>query len=176
VNSAGRYYPSDGESEEPPREESVVSSPVHFAPAFMRAVAHDVLSYFEKSSMPVKWSARSRLAKFWCSNPETIHYEVWLHERRNLIELGLHFEADASLNSRLLGYFSGCLLEIQEELGDTIWVEEWDKGWTRLYEVRPMLPLNEERVVDTAARMCELIQVLQPYLDIFLADDDLSEV
>ena len=138
-------------------------------PAFLRAVANDVLAYFAGRTTPVQCNTRGRLAKFWCSPPSSIHYEVWLHERRNLIELGLHFEGDAELNAQLLAYFSGCLLEIQDELGDSIWAEEWDKGWTRLYEVRPMLPLDDERVAETAARMCELIQVLQPYLDRFLA-------
>jgi hypothetical protein len=137
----------------------------------MRAVAKDVLAYFAQSATPLRSSTRSRLAKFWFNPPDTIHYELWLHERRNLIELGLHFEADAALNSQLLSYFSGCLLEIQEELGDSVWVEAWDKGWARLYEVRPMLPLDEERVADTAARMCDLIQVLQPYLDRFFTDE-----
>ena len=155
----------DDEIDSPRRHESVVSSPAYVAPAFVRAVAKDILDYFARTSMPVQCVARSRLAKFWCRQPDTVHYELWLHERRNLIELGLHFEDDAALNARLYTYFSGCLLE---ELGDTVWVEEWDKGWTRLYEVRPMLPLNEERVADTAARMCEMIQCLQPYLDRFL--------
>ena len=141
----------------------------------MRAVSKDVLTYFSSHMMPIQSSVRSHLAKFWCRPPDNIHYELWLHERRNLIELGLHFEANADLNARLLAYFSGCLLEIQEQLGETIWAEPWDKGWTRLYEVRPMLPLNEERVADTAARMCELIECLQPYLDRFLAAESAQD-
>jgi hypothetical protein len=137
----------------------------------VRAVVKDVLDYFARAGIPVQAVARSRLAKFWCRPPDTIHFELWLHERRNLIELGLHFEDKPSLNDRLYTYFAGCLLEIQEELGDAVWVEEWDKGWTRLYEVRPMLPLSEERVADTAARMCDLIRCLQPYLDRFFDED-----
>jgi hypothetical protein len=160
--------------EGPTNRESAISSPAFVAPAFVRAVVKDVLDHFARAGIPVQAVARSRLAKFWCRPPDTIHFELWLHERRNLIELGLHFEDKPSLNDRLYTYFAGCLLEIQEELGDAVWVEEWDKGWTRLYEVRPMLPLSEERVADTAARMCDFIRCLQPYLDRFF-DEDFSD-
>jgi hypothetical protein len=161
------------ERDSPHQAESAASSPRYIPPAFVRAVTRDVLAYFEKSPMRVQGAARSHLAKFWCRPPQSIHYELWLHHGRNLIELGLHFEDRPEVNARLYAYFAGCLLEIQEELGDSIWLEEWDKGWTRLYEVRPMYPLSEERVADTAARLCEIIQCLQPYLDRFLDEEQL---
>ena len=166
--SQGAREPEDyKERESQAQDDLAVSGPAFIPPAFVRAVSKDVLAYFQGSPLSLQSSVRSNLAKFWFTPPATVHYELWLHHGRNLIELGLHFEDKPELNARLYAYFSGCTLEIQEELGDSIWVEEWDKGWTRLYEVRRMYPLTEEKVADTAARICELIQALQPHLDRF---------
>jgi hypothetical protein len=165
LRPSARRRAEDEERDSSGRHDTADSSSKYIPPAFVRAVTKDVLDYFERASVPVHGAARSNLAKFWCTPPQTIHFELWLHHGRNLIELGLHFEDEPDVNDRLFKYFSGCLLEIQEELGDSVWVEQWDKGWSRLYEVRPMYPLSDERIADTAARLCEMIQCLQPYLD-----------
>ena len=176
VGRSARHREEGEERDSRRQDESPAASPKYIPPAFVRAVTKDVLAYFERTSNPVHGVARSHLAKFWCTPPQTVHYELWLHHGRNLIELGLHFEDEPDLNDRLFRYFSGCMLEIQEVLGEGVWVEQWDKGWSRLYEVRPMYPLSEERVADTAARLCEIIQCLQPYLDKFFSmEADLRE-
>jgi len=81
------------------------------------------------------------------------------------LELGLHFEAVQRENKRLLKAFGPHLLEIQQELGDSIWLEEWDRGWTRIYETQRLFPLDDERILAVTARMCEIIDCLQPILE-----------
>ena len=114
---------------------------------------------------------RSRLAQFWWGASSSVHYEVWLHERNLQLELGLHFEASASRNTEFYAAFSDHMLEIQHELGDSIWLEEWDKGWTRIYETQPLLPLDEARVYAVAGRLCEIVDCLQPILEAIEADN-----
>ncbi len=81
------------------------------------------------------------------------------------LELGLHFEATAQRNEEMYRRFNRHILEIQHQLGETIWVEEWDRGWTRIYETQPLYPLDEARVYSIAGRLCEIIDCLQPILE-----------
>ncbi len=156
--------------------------------AFVQAVAAKVYRHFERlagspdhianhapygassqapHAQPAVWwplhmHIRQRLAKFWFGPDGTVHYELWLHERTARLELGLHFESGPQRNLALYHEFDKCLLEIQMRLGNSIWLEEWDRGWTRLYETLPMWPLDESRAESIAARLCEIIEVLQP--------------
>jgi hypothetical protein len=40
-------------------------------------------------------------------------------------------EADEAHNAALYRELDKCLLDIQLELGDSVWLEPWDKGWVR---------------------------------------------
>ena len=132
---------------------------------FVAAVAREVKAHFASRGSEPHTEVRSRLAKFWWGDDRSIHYELAVHERMLQLEMGLHFEAAADTNRRLYQAFGPHLLEIQEELGDSIWLEEWDRGWTRIYETEPLLPLDDERTTSVAARLCELIDCLQPLLE-----------
>jgi hypothetical protein len=114
-------------------------------------------------------NSRGRLAKFWYGRHGSIHYEIWMHERTMQLEMGLHCESTPEYNLALYGSFDRCLLEIQATLGSSFWLEEWDHGWVRLYETRPYFPLDAGRVDEIAARMCEIIQTLQPVLEGIMA-------
>jgi len=57
------------------------------------------------------------------------------------------------------------LLEIQEALGDSIWLEDWDRGWTRIYETQPLYPLDDARIMAVALRLVEIMDYLQPLLE-----------
>jgi hypothetical protein len=108
--------------------------------------------------------ARSRLVQFWFGPDRTVHYELWVHERNAQLELGLHFEASADRNKAYHAELDKCLLEIQAALGPTLWLEEWDHGWVRLYETVPLWPLDEARVEQVSQRLSEIISFLQPLL------------
>jgi hypothetical protein len=105
---------------------------------------------------------RGRLLKLWAGSDMSVHYEVAVHEREMQLEVGLHMEADAARNAALYREFDRCLLDLQAELGERLWLERWDRGWARLYETEPLWPLDELRVEAVATRLVELIAVIQP--------------
>ena len=82
--------------------------------------------------------------------------------------MGLHMESEANVNRTIYRELDRCLLEIQAQLGTSMWLEEWDRGWARLYETQPLSPLDAARVEEVAARLCEIIQVLQPVYESIL--------
>jgi hypothetical protein len=132
---------------------------------FVGAVTREVSAYFERNNNPVRSRARSYLAQFWWGNDSTVHYEVAIHERAGRIELGLHFESNPTRNSSLYAGFDRYLLEIQNILGESIWLEKWDRGWVRLYETQPLRPMDEARVYALAGRFCEIMECLQPFYE-----------
>jgi hypothetical protein len=114
---------------------------------------------------PINTFARSRLAQFWFGPYASIHYEVWVHDRTAQLEIGLHCEATPDYNRALFVEFDRCMVEIQSNLGPQFWLEEWDRGWIRLYETHPLWPLDKYRVEEVATRLGEIIDALQPILE-----------
>jgi len=101
------------------------------------------------------------MAKAWYGNRD-IHYEIWVRASAKVVELGLHFEADGLTNARLIGAFRGRAREVKRGLGADARIEEWDKGWARVWEPFPFdTPDLQERV---RARFCEYVRVLEPIL------------
>jgi hypothetical protein len=137
---------------------------------FIASVARELTHHYASLGREPRAHVRSRLAQFWWGTSPSVHFEIWIHERNLQVELGLHFEAGASRNRELYVAFSRYLLEIQQELGDSIWLEEWDRGWTRIYETQPLFPMDEARVYSVAGRFCEIIDCLQPILEAIEAD------
>jgi hypothetical protein len=116
---------------------------------------------------PLHMKVRGRLLQLWYGPDATIHYEIWIHERTQQLELGLHCEADAALNARLKRELSFCLFEIKHALGNGVELEEWDRGWTRLYETHPLYPLDEARLTEIGERAGLFVRTIQPiYMEI----------
>lgn len=134
-------------------------------PAFLRAVEKDLCLRFAREGGAPKTHLRSRLVQFWFGGDRQIHYEVSVHERMAQIELGLHFEAAPARNHELYLRFERELIAIQASLGSSIWLEEWDRGWARIYETQPLWPLDAARVETIVDRMSSLIATFQPLLD-----------
>ena len=132
---------------------------------FLRQVDSAVRASVASRGARLNGNLRSRLAQFWFGNDRTIHYEVWIHERTAQIELGLHFEASESRNRELYRQFERELLAIQAILGSSVWLEQWDRGWSRIYETQPLWPLDSVRVQAITARLNEMIDVFQPILE-----------
>ena len=109
---------------------------------------------------------RSWLVQLYYVHP-LLHYEVWnLGERRGRLELGLHFESrDRAENERLLRGFQSHLFEIKVALGESVEAEAWDKGWTKVYEVIAYQPFTPEYLERVAARLAQMIVVMQPIFD-----------
>ena len=124
-----------------------------------------------RARLPKRWQTfrfqkRSWLVQLYYAQP-LLHYEVWnLGDRRGRLEIGLHFESrDRGENERLLRGFLARLFEIKAELGDSIEAEAWDKGWTKVYELVPREPFTLEYVDRVAARLAQIISVMQPIFE-----------
>jgi len=142
-------------------EQSIDRSNIAPAP-FVRQVAATVRERLKSRGSHVNIDVRGRLAKFWYGPDATVHFELWLHENTAQLELGLHAEGPAERNRAVYTALDKCMVEIQKELGTSIWLEEWDKGWIRLYETQRLWPLDDVRVAEVAERLCEIIDVIQP--------------
>lgn len=94
-----------------------------------------------------------------------IHYEAWINTDTGFVELGLHFEDGPESTTQLLEYFDQYVIEIKHELGTHCELERWTKSWGHLYETHPIEPLRDAFVEKIAARLIQMIEVLQPLLD-----------
>lgn len=131
---------------------------------FMKAIPDAIREHLPPALRGFRWSARSWLVQIYYDQPR-LHYEVWSLRRRNLLELGLHFEhRNQSLNARLLKHFDAYAVAIKAELGEQVEVEPWDKGWAKVYETLPLEPFEPLYLRKVAARMAQMIEYLQPIL------------
>ena len=125
-------------------------------PVAIRAQLPPRLREFRSSS---QWSY---LVKIHYGNRD-LHYEASHRARLHTVEIGLHFEADDLTNARLLGAFRAHERKIRRKLPSARF-EEWDRGWTRIWE-----PVVYERFDgalrdDLAERLAAYISVLEPVL------------
>jgi hypothetical protein len=118
-----------------------------------------------------KVARRSWLVQLYYTDP-LIHYEVvTLGVKRRQLEIGLHFESrNAAANERLLNCFLPYLIEIKDVLGDGFEAEMWDRGWTKVYETIPMETFDAAYIDRVAARLAQVMIVMQPILDEVLRD------
>jgi hypothetical protein len=132
----------------------------------MRAIPPATRAKLPKNLQGFKVATRSWLVQIYYTDAQ-LHYEVvTLGVKRGELELGLHFESrDAALNERLLDGMTRYLIEIKAELGNGFEAEMWDRGWTKVYETIPMETFDEAYVDRVAARLAQVIVVMQPILD-----------
>ena len=133
---------------------------------FMRAIPPAARAKLPGQWQNFKTHVRPWLAQLLYADP-LLHYEVaTLGERRGILEIGLHFESrDPAVNAQLLAGFMRHLFEIKAELGAGFEAEMWDKGWTKVYETIPLETFDEAYVDRVAARLAQVIVVLQPLLE-----------
>ncbi|MFN2519774.1 MAG: hypothetical protein ABR525_01875 [Candidatus Limnocylindria bacterium] len=131
--------------------------------SFLGGVGPALLPLLPAALSGPRQSAGSSLVQFWYGN-RALHYECWLRRRQSLLELGLHFEADPLTNERLLGAFRGHQRAIHRGLGPDVRLEEWDRGWARIWESVPLRVLDERVRDEVAARLARYIVTLEPLL------------
>jgi hypothetical protein len=91
-----------------------------------------------------------------------IHYEVWFHWRTGRVELGLHFERDERTNEQLFDLYDRHIVELKATLGESIELERWDKGWTRIYETWPCERVDRTFRSHLLDRLAAIIAALEP--------------
>ncbi len=121
-----------------------------------------------RPQLPAEWQGFetdgfSHLVKLYYGDP-SVHFEVWVQSKTSRVEVGLHFEADQATNDRLMAYFAERFVEVQAALGPRIELDEWTRTWGRIHEMMPFTVLDEALVERVAARLAQMITVLQPML------------
>jgi len=101
--------------------------------------------------------------QLWSGN-RAIHYEAWIRSRAGAIEIGLHFEADPLTNARLLAAFRARERAVRDALGEETRIEEWDKGWTRVWEPIALAELDDPFLDRVASRLANYVNALEPIL------------
>ena len=109
-----------------------------------------------------RWESYSFQSKLWYGN-KALHYEIWPRERLGSIEIGLHFEADPLTNARLLAAFAANAKAIRRELAHAR-IEEWDRGWARVWEPLPHRKPDEGLASELAERIAAYVTALEPIL------------
>jgi hypothetical protein len=117
-----------------------------------------------------EWSATSWMAKAWFGN-RAIHYELWVRYTAKVIELGLHFESDALTNARLYGAFRARAREVKRGLGADARIEEWDKGWARVWEPFALHEMDQAYADQIRTRFVDYVRVLEPIVREELPND-----
>lgn len=107
-------------------------------------------------------AARWGLVKIVYGNRD-LHYEAWHRGKQRTIEVGLHFEADQLTNARLLGAFRIHERRVRPALPDAR-LEEWDRGWTRIWQPVPYKTLDAALQERLAAVLARYIATLEPIL------------
>ncbi len=132
---------------------------------FMKAIPDAARPHLPPVLRDFRCVSRPWLVQIHYGHPR-LHYEVWTLSRRNLLELGLHFEhRNRSVNARLLDHFDAHAVAIKAELGEGVEVEPWDKGWAKVYETLPLEPFEPPYLEKVAHRLAHMIAYLQPILD-----------
>ena len=109
-----------------------------------------------------QWESFSFQSKLWYGN-KALHYEIWPRERLGTIEIGLHFEADPLTNARLLAAFAANSRAIRRALSDAR-IEEWDRGWARVWEPLPHRKPDDALSSELAERIAAYVTALEPIL------------
>jgi len=125
-------------------------------PGLIRPLIPADLRDFRSSA---RWSYLMKL----CYGNEQIHYEASHRLQPRTIEIGLHFEADDLTNARLLGAFRTHERAIRRKIPSAR-LEEWDKGWARIWEPVAYEHLDAALRDDLAARLARYITTLEPIL------------
>ncbi len=109
-----------------------------------------------------QWESYSFQSKLWYGN-KALHYEIWPREKLGTIEIGLHFEADPLTNARLLAAFRANAKAVRRTLVDAQ-VEEWDRGWARVWQPLPFRKPDARLAVELAERIAAYVSALEPIL------------
>lgn len=127
----------------------------------MRSIPDTLRPKLPPSLRAFQWRARSYLVQFYYGNPD-VHFEVWSLKRLGRLEIGLHFESrDRAFNERMFLFFDRYIIEIKAQLGKSVELERWDRGWSRIFESIPLPSFDETSLEIVSTRLAKMISLLQ---------------
>ncbi len=128
----------------------------------LRRVGALVREHVPRELRAFHYEAFSFQSKLWYGN-KALHYEIWPREKLGTIEVGLHFEADPLTNARLLAAFAANARTIRRALVGAR-IEEWDRGWARVWEPLPHRKPDAGLASELAERIAGYVTALEPIL------------
>ena len=138
--------------------------------AFLRGVIKRVEEEIAADYPAFHSTAYSYMAQLWSGNKQ-LHYEAWIRDRLGVTEVGLHFEADALTNARLLAAFRARERAIRRALGADVRIEPWDKGWARVWEPVELAALDRDFLERIGGRIAAYVSALEPMLQAEVPSD-----
>ena len=128
----------------------------------LRRVGSLVREHVPAALREFHWESYSFQSKLWYGN-KALHYEIWSREKLGTIEIGLHFEADPLTNARLLAAFTANAKTVRRDLSAAR-IEEWDRGWARVWEPLPYRKADASLASELADRIGGYVSALEPIL------------
>lgn len=134
----------------------------------------DTIPAHLRVGLPADWQAfqarrQSHLLKLWYTEPR-LHYEVWPVAGRGLIEVGLHFEATADVNKRLLDWFDPHMVALAAAVDGAVELEQWTAAWGHIFHVFHAPSLTVEMQAAVIDWLTRFIPVAEPVLQTALAE------
>ncbi|MCC6314628.1 MAG: hypothetical protein IT337_11525 [Thermomicrobiales bacterium] len=131
---------------------------------FFGAVVARLRARLPESLVDFQHRANSSLLKLSYAN-ERVHYEVWTDGTREQIEIGLHFEDGPVSTAAYLAFFDHHIVELKHDLGPQLELERWTSTWGHLYELHPLVRLDDMLAERVAERLAAIITAAQPLVD-----------
>lgn len=131
----------------------------------MEEVKTACLAAMTRDTTAIQSRSTMNLLKLHFNANYRIHYELMISAQHGLIEIGLHFEDGPESTTRLLHFFDQYVIEIKHCLGVDFELERWTNSWGHFVEVWPLEPLTIDYARRLGARLAEIVDTLQPYLD-----------
>jgi hypothetical protein len=127
-----------------------------------------------RERLPAPWAEfqarrQGQLLKIWYLEP-SLHYEVWPVAGRDLIEVGLHFEASADVNLRLLDIFDPRIFEFKAAVDGAVELEQWTASWAHLHTVMHAARLEQHVQRAVVDWLATIVPLTEPMLAQALAD------
>ena len=137
--------------------------PVATRKDFYSGIARRLMTLLPPELRNFRHRGEFNLMKIWFDHYR-VHYEVVLDQQINKIELGLHFEDGPASSLAFLALLDSRILEIKDHLGPELELERWTQSWARLYELRPLVAIDDQVCDDCATRLAAMIAYLQPII------------
>jgi hypothetical protein len=132
---------------------------------FMKSIANTVKDYLPSTYQNYNKGKTKWISQIFLDSDRRIHYEIsrTRNQHGRCLEIAFHMESRSKAHNRaLLEGFDAHLLQMREELGSDVKAEQWDRGWTKVYEILPDEELTEDWLQSVAERWASFICVVQP--------------
>jgi hypothetical protein len=140
-----------------------VTIPVPARKAFYSGIVRHLQTRLPRELREFRHRGDFNLMKIWFDHYR-VHYEVVIDQQINKIELGLHFEDGPASSLAFLTLLDRRILEIKDHLGPGVELERWTQSWARIYELRPLIAIDDVVTRECADRLALMIGVLQPII------------